>query len=57
MWLSVELASEMKMISNMDKYCIILVHNVLQEKRHMLILVGLIVFFQQNFKENSVFQA
>ncbi len=45
------------MISNMDKYCIILVHNLLQESRHILILVGLIVFCQQNLKENSVFQA
>ena len=54
---SVALASEIKPISNMDKYCIIFIYDVLPVNRHIGSLVDLIVFCQQSMKENGVFPA
>ncbi len=51
------LAFHIYIISNMDKYCIIVIHNLFPEDRHVFTLVGPIFFCQQNFKEKVFFQA
>ena len=54
---SIALASEINVVSNMDKYCIIVMCNLFPGDRHVFILVGLIFFRQQNSKEKGVFSA
>ena len=51
------LASEWESLSNMDEWCIFAIHNVFPDIRHLIILVGPIVFLQQYLKLNGAFQA
>ncbi len=41
----------------MDESCIFVIHNMFPDIRHLIIIVGLIVFLQQYLKLNGAFQA
>ena len=51
------LASEWESLSNMDEWCIFVIHNVFPDITHLITLVGLIIFLQQYLKWNGAFQA
>ena len=54
---SIILAWESKNPSNMDEWCISVIQDMFPDNRHLITLVGLIVFLQQYLKMNGAFQA